>query len=671
MRNRLFVFLCAALAACATAARAEIKVVADRNAGGDAAPAFKFERVPPPAKTGAAGKFTVVDGEADGNGGGPDKLNDGQLPTEEDQPAENFFFNADTPGGRLRLDLNQVKTIQQINTYSWHPNTRGPQVYKLYASKGTEAGFNAQPKRGTDPATCGWTMIASVDTRPIEGPAGGQYGVSITDSAGAVGDYRYLLFDCSTTETDDGFGNTFYSEINVLGPGEIAPAKAGGEKREIKVITGRSTGDDATAAFKINGVPRPAKTGTAGKFTVVDGEIDGASGGLEKLNDGRMPTEEDQPDENFFFNADTPGGRLRLDLNKVKTIQQINTYSWHPNTRGPQVYKLYGATGTEPGFNAEPKHDTAPAACGWTFITSVDTRPKDGEPGGQYGVSIRAASGALGDYRYLLFDCSATERDDPFGNTFYNEINVLGPDEVAPAGAPSGNATPAGQKPYVTRTPDGKYEITFDTSSAPEMAGWVSNKLAPALLAWYPKIVAYLPSEGYEAPRKFTVTLRPGDGVADTAGTRVNAYLPWLKRSMSGEGIGALVHECVHVVQQYGATRHRDGPRARNPSYLVEGIADYYRWFKFEPQSKGAEISRRRLRRANYDGSYRITANFLNWVSEKYDKDLVPQLNAAMREGNYSVDLWTKSTGKTVEQLNTEWKDDLKKRIEGVVAGGS
>ncbi|HEV7927669.1 MAG TPA: hypothetical protein VGR14_20120, partial [Verrucomicrobiae bacterium] len=55
------------------------------------------------------------------------------------------------------------------------------------------------------------------------------------------------------------------------------------------------------------------------------------------------------------------------------------------------------------------------------------------EPGGQYGVSIRGAAGALGDYRYLLFDCKTTETDDEFGNTFYSEINVLGPGEVSPA----------------------------------------------------------------------------------------------------------------------------------------------------------------------------------------------------------------------------------------------
>jgi hypothetical protein len=450
----------------------------------------------------------------------------------------------------------------------------------------------------------------------------------------------------------------------------VLAACATAARAEITVVTGHVSGENATASFNIPHVPRPAKTGTAGKFTIVDGEIDGASGGLEKLNDGRMPTEEDQPDENFFFNADTPGGRLRLDLNQVKTIQQINTYSWHANTRGPQVYKVYGASGTGDGFNASPKRGVDPATCGWTLIASVDTRPKDGEPGGQYGVSIGASAGAVGDYRYLLFDCSATESDDGFGNTFYSEIDVLGPGEVAPAGPASGDAAPEEVKPYVAHTPDGKYEITFDTSRAADLTEWATNKLAPVLLEWYPKIVAYLPSEGYEAPKHFRVILRPGRGVADTAGTRVNVYTAWVKREMNGQAIGSVVHEAVHVVQQYDSSHAHNPHPANNPGYLVEGIADYYRFFIYEPQTKGAEIKKRGLENANYDRSYRVTANFLNWVTEKYDKDLVPQLNAAMREGNYSTNLWTQGTGKTVQQLNAEWKDGLKKKIEASAAGG-
>ena len=115
------------------------------------------------------------------------------------------------------MDLGSAIEIKEVNTYSWHPNTRGPQVYKLYASDGTAKDFNSKPKTGTDPAKAGWTLVATVDTRPKEGQGGGQYGVSIADSTGAaLGKYRYLLFDISRTEADDDFGNTFYSEITVI-----------------------------------------------------------------------------------------------------------------------------------------------------------------------------------------------------------------------------------------------------------------------------------------------------------------------------------------------------------------------------------------------------------------------------------------------------------------------
>ena len=73
-----------------------------------------------------------------------------------------------------------------------------------------------------------------MDTRPKTGDGGGQYGVSISDTEGTIGKYRYLLFDMSNTETDDDFGNTFYSEIVVIdkgggtgsGAGTSEPAKS-------------------------------------------------------------------------------------------------------------------------------------------------------------------------------------------------------------------------------------------------------------------------------------------------------------------------------------------------------------------------------------------------------------------------------------------------------------
>ena len=94
--------------------------------------------------------------------------------------------------------------------------TRAPQVYRLFASDGTADGFNAQPKKGTDPEKCGWKLIAKVNTKLKSDDDGGQYGVSVSDTAGAIGKYRYLLFDISRTEDDDDFGNTFFSEIDVI-----------------------------------------------------------------------------------------------------------------------------------------------------------------------------------------------------------------------------------------------------------------------------------------------------------------------------------------------------------------------------------------------------------------------------------------------------------------------
>jgi hypothetical protein len=203
----------------AVGARAEIKATVEHIKNEDATAEFKFKKVPVAVKENAArkAKVTIVDGTKDDNSGDVDKVNDGKLPTEEDQPSENFFFDAGTAGGRLLMDLGKEIDIKQVNTYSWHPNTRGPQVYKLYASDGTAKDFDAKPKGETDPAKAGWKLIAVVDTRPKEGTGGGQYGVSIADTTGAsLGKYRYLLFDITRTEKDDDFGNTFFSEINVI-----------------------------------------------------------------------------------------------------------------------------------------------------------------------------------------------------------------------------------------------------------------------------------------------------------------------------------------------------------------------------------------------------------------------------------------------------------------------
>jgi hypothetical protein len=211
----------------------------------------------------------------------------------------------------------------------------------------------------------------------------------------------------------------------------------------------------------------------------------------------------------------------------------------------------------------------------------------------------------------------------------------------------------------------GKYEIIIDTSETPDLRDWAEKELMPVMTEWYPKLVAMLPSEGYEAPDKVTITFsKDMRGVAATGGNRIRCAAEWFRKNLKGEAKGAVVHELVHVVQNYGWGRKRNPEATRTPGWIVEGIPDYLRWFKYEPESKGAEITSRNIARAKYDANYRISANFLNWVAQNYGEKVIVQLNAAARESKYKEDLWEDWTGKTVQELGDTWKKMHESRLE-------
>jgi hypothetical protein len=209
-----------------------------------------------------------------------------------------------------------------------------------------------------------------------------------------------------------------------------------------------------------------------------------------------------------------------------------------------------------------------------------------------------------------------------------------------------------------------KFEITIDTSETPDLREWVEGQLAPAVREWYPKLVSMLPSEGYQAPEKVSIKFsKDMKGVAATGGTRIRCAAEWFRKNLNGEAKGAVIHELVHVVQNYGWGRKNNPNATRPPGWIVEGIPDYIRWFKFEPESNGAEITARNIERARYDANYRISANFLNWVAQKYGDKLIVRLNAVAREGKYKEELWKEWTGKTVQELGDEWKKMNEERL--------
>ncbi|MFD0892670.1 hypothetical protein KBB96_14700 [Luteolibacter ambystomatis] len=423
---------------------------------------------------------------------------------------------------------------------------------------------------------------------------------------------------------------------------------------EIKVTTGRSATD---AAFKIGGIPGIATNDAATKASlkIVSGNADPNCGVLDVIRDGRGPNDEDAPGNNFFFSG--PGGRLTMDLGSVIDVKNVASFSWHPGPRAGQVYKLYGADGAAAGFQTEPGQGVDPATVGWKFITEVDTHDKGT---GQQAVSIATASGApLGKFRHLLFDIRANADPSGHGNTFFSEIDVID------ANGPEPKYYERVVSTYHSK--DGKYHFILDATEAPDLAKWCEEKLMPVMEEWYPKIIGMIPVDGYTPTDTIRFTLKnattlPGhaQGVPGYAtGNSITLNATFMRQNATGEAIGCAVHEIVHIVQ-FGNMGRTNIPRP--PTWFTEGLADYIRWFLYEPQSKGAEITKGNVRNAKYSDSYRVTANFLDWVVRTYDKDLIRKMNVVTHTG-YSEDLWKQWTGKTLEELNAEWKAGNLKRL--------
>ena len=196
------------------------------------------------------------------------------------------------------------------------------------------------------------------------------------------------------------------------------------------------------------------------------------------------------------------------------------------------------------------------------------------------------------------------------------------------------------------------FEYTLDTAHSPHLRVWAETKLRPEIDKWYPILCESLASEGFTAPRKFAITIKPTDGVAGTNDTDVTVNSAWveeqLRRPDWNEAAGAVIHELAHVVQQYKGSG--------NPGWLVEGVADYHRWFHYEPLAHRPKLQDRN---AKYSDSYQTTAGFLEYVVKNHNHEFVVRMNAAMREGRYHQELWHEYTGQTVQELWDEYSKSV------------
>ncbi len=423
----------------------------------------------------------------------------------------------------------------------------------------------------------------------------------------------------------------------------------------VEVKTERTSG----SLFEFQSIPLPAldDAGSTAKIVVISGQSDGKGKGTQALNDGEFPSYSDHPASNFFFSEGSNQNRILFDLGKATRVKNVVSYSWHSDERAPQVYALYAAKGDEADFNAKPSPDTNLEEAGWALVAKVDTSPGLGQRGGQHAALISDAEGNLGVYRYLLFDVSKSVADNPFGETFFSEIDVIDAD------APEPKRIDRPDPVLITFTDKSQtYKFTIDATLAPDLKDWSKEKLQPVVMEWYPRIVELLNSEGFYPPQKVTLRYQNemGDKPAWAEGPNIALNIGWYRDQLQHEALGAAVHELVHVAQLYPITRRNDPAK---PEWIVEGIPDYVRWYLYEPQSQGAELTSHSLPEARYDGSYRVTANFLEWASRTYDKDLIQKLNTSVREGKYSTKFWKATTGLTEEELNKAWIDHHRARL--------
>jgi RNA polymerase sigma factor (sigma-70 family) len=188
-------------------------------------------------------------------------------------------------------------------------------------------------------------------------------------------------------------------------------------------------------------------------------------------------------------------------------------------------------------------------------------------------------------------------------------------------------------------------EIVVDVTDAPQMREWAAEAARTCERA-YPMVCEELQSDGFTTGNVLTLALKNDfNGVAAIRNGYITASVKYFQNRP--DDYGALVHVMSYSVQNYNSRK--------NPRWLVAGIADYVRFFKYEPGKLGPIDPQR----AKYQGSSRETAAFLAFLVKRYDSELVRKLNTLMRQGDYTDDIFKNLTGKTLDELEKEWRATL------------
>jgi len=133
--------------------------------------------------------------------------------------------------------------------------------------------------------------------------------------------------------------------------------------------------------------------------------------------------------------------------------------------------------------------------------------------------------------------------------------------------------------------------------------------------------------------------------VAEASGNRILFSAGYMKAHPTD--IDVVTHETMHIVQGYGYSA--------GPVWLTEGIADYVR-YKYGVDNVGSKWALPAYNeKQNYTNSYRITARFFEFLEQKVKPGLITTLDQQLRAHQYTEKSWENLTGKTVDQLWTDY----------------
>ena len=154
-----------------------------------------------------------------------------------------------------------------------------------------------------------------------------------------------------------------------------------------------------------------------------------------------------------------------------------------------------------------------------------------------------------------------------------------------------------------------------------------------------------LKDDGFHPPRRVRLRLRNMGGVANAGGGRSPPPWPTSRNTP--------------MISAPSCTRRFISCRA-----IGDGTIPVGSWKGSPITSGSSNTSPGKLGpidadKAHYNSGYRTSAAFLNHVATKYDKELVVKLNQLLRKGEYKPEAFKEMTGKTLDELDAEWRESL------------